>query len=67
MQEIHCVIFVMKCSNNRNTSFHRYIFQNIMDLFGKDIVNNLAFVFTFSDSGKPLALDTVKDNKDGFG
>lgn len=38
-----------------------------MDLFGKDIAKNFCFIFTFNDSGKPLALEAVQDQKYGFG
>lgn len=58
---------VMKSSTTRVTSFQRYVFQNILDLFGKDIAPNFTFVFTFSDSGRPEALGPVQDKQYGFG
>jgi hypothetical protein len=38
-----------------------------MDLFHKKIASNFVFIFTFSDSGKPLVLNSVMDKKLGFG
>lgn len=67
IDEIHCVLFVMKASTNRVTAFQHYVFQSVMDIFGKDIAKNFVFVFTFSDSGKPLVLDSVKEKSKGFG
>jgi len=58
---------VMKSSTTRVTAFQRYVFQNILDLFGKDIAPNFTFSFTFSDSGIPKALESVQDYKYGFG
>jgi hypothetical protein len=38
-----------------------------MDLFNKDIAPNFVFIFTFSDSGKSQALQSVMDPQFGFG
>lgn len=52
---------------NRVTSFQKYVFQSVMDLFGKDIAKNFCFIFTFKDSGFPPALEAVQDKNYGFG
>lgn len=67
IDEIHCVLFVLKCSVNKITTFQQYVFQTIMDLFGKDIAKNILFVFTFSDSGKPLVYNVIENPEKGFG
>lgn len=57
----------MKASTTRVTAFEKYVFQSIMDLFNKDIAPNFVFIFTFSDSGIPQVLQSVKDPQYGFG
>lgn len=57
----------MKASINRVTTFQKYIFQSVMDLFGKDVAKNFVFIFTFGDTAEPAVLKSVMDNKDGFG
>ena len=64
---IHSVLFVMKASTTRVTSYQQYVFQSVMDLFDKQIAPNFVFIFTFSDSGKPQVLPSVMDKKYGFG
>lgn len=51
LDAVHNILFVMKSSTTRVTEFQKYVFQNIMDLFNKDIAPNFVFIFTFSDSG----------------
>ena len=58
--EIHAVIFVFKSSTNRIHSFHTEIFNKMMNLFGKDAINNFTVLFTFRDVGEPEALEAVK-------
>lgn len=57
----------MKASINRVTVLQQYVFQNVIDLFDKEIARNFVFIFTFSDSGKPQVLESVMDNEIGFG
>ncbi len=37
------------------TAYHKYIFQNVMDLFDKSVAENFVFVLTFSDASKSMA------------
>lgn len=67
IKEVHAVLLVIKSSNNRLNEFHKYIFESVKELFGKDIVQNFTYVFTFYDSSSPLAIQSVRDEKDGFG
>jgi GTP-binding protein EngB required for normal cell division len=67
IDEIHSILFVMKASVTRVTTYQQYVFQSVMDLFDKKIAPNFVFIFTFSDSGKPQVLPSVMDSKYGFG
>ncbi len=67
IDSVHNILFLLKSSTTRVTHYQRYVFQSIMDLFNKNIAPNFVFIFTFSDSGKPQVLESVKDNTYGFG
>ena len=56
----------MKSSTTRVTTFQKYIFDSVMDLFDKTIAENFVFVFTFADASIPVVLEHVT-HKDGFG
>lgn len=49
------------------TTFQKYVFQSIMDLFGKDLAENFLFALTFADASKPIIMDSLKDKQHGFG
>jgi hypothetical protein len=51
----------MKASINRVTTFQKYIFQSVMDLFGKDVAKNFVFIFTFGDTAEPAVLKSVME------
>ncbi|XP_051756342.1 uncharacterized protein LOC127516081 [Ctenopharyngodon idella] len=58
---IDAVCFVMKVSQNRLSDNEFYIFHSVLSLFGKDIENNIVFLFTYSDGGPPTdALNAIK-------
>ena len=37
-----------------------YVFNSVLDIFGKDIAKNICLLFTFADAQPPPALATVK-------
>ncbi|KAK2906509.1 hypothetical protein Q8A67_005494 [Cirrhinus molitorella] len=58
---IDAVCFVIKASVNRLSGKEHYIFHSVLSLFGKDIEENIVFLFTHSDGGRPRdALSAIK-------
>ncbi|XP_016319710.1 uncharacterized protein LOC107671329, partial [Sinocyclocheilus anshuiensis] len=58
---IDAVCFVMKATQNRISGKELYIFHSVLSLFGRDIENNIVFLFTHSDGGRPTdALSGIK-------
>ncbi|KAK9970034.1 hypothetical protein ABG768_028173, partial [Culter alburnus] len=54
------VCFVMKASQNRLSGKELYIFHSVLSLFGKDIENNIVFLFTQSTGFPPTdALNAI--------
>jgi len=49
-------MFVVKFSTVRLNAYQKYIFQSVLNLFGKDVANNFCFILTFSDGGDPPVL-----------
>lgn len=60
------ICFVMKSTTNRNTEFQKYVINNILGLFGKDIISNFVLLFTFCDGGKPLFINSLTSNENPF-
>ncbi|KAJ8254154.1 hypothetical protein COCON_G00207660 [Conger conger] len=59
VDQIDAVCLVVKASQNRLTDAQVYIFDAILSLFGKDIENNIMALITFSDGGRPGALEAI--------
>uniref|UniRef100_A0A673NLJ9 Zgc:171695 n=1 Tax=Sinocyclocheilus rhinocerous TaxID=307959 RepID=A0A673NLJ9_9TELE len=58
---IDAVCFVMKATQIRISGKELYIFHSVLSLFGRDIENNIVFLFTHSDGGPPTdALSAIK-------
>ncbi|XP_018945637.2 uncharacterized protein LOC109074040 [Cyprinus carpio] len=51
--EVDAVCFVIQASKNHLSDRQHYIISSVMSLFGKDIVNNIVFLFTHSDGLPP--------------
>ena len=66
-KSIFLICFVMKSTNNRITEFQKYVISNILGLFGKDIISNFVSLFTFSDGGEPLFINSLTSNESPFG
>ncbi|KAA0703615.1 hypothetical protein E1301_Tti015539 [Triplophysa tibetana] len=53
VREVDAVCFVIQASKNRLSDRQHYIISSILSLFGKDVVNNIVFLFTHSDGLPP--------------
>lgn len=63
IDQIHCICLVSISALSRLTCSQKYIFQKVLELFGKDIENNIVNFLTFSDGDSPLVLDSIKSEK----
>ncbi|PAA54514.1 hypothetical protein BOX15_Mlig008863g2 [Macrostomum lignano] len=59
---LHAVGFVVKASQNRLTPTQKYIFDQVLSLFGKDIAKIIFPVMTFADSNEPQALAALSEH-----
>jgi hypothetical protein len=62
-QELNVVGFVVQSSLARLTSSQTYIFNSVLEIFGKDIGENILFLTTFSDGDEPKVLAAIKEAK----
>ncbi|WAR16463.1 hypothetical protein MAR_031057 [Mya arenaria] len=65
--EIDAVCLLVKSPDARLTTVQRYIFHQIMSLFGKDIENNICTLITFADGKEPPVLHALKTSTLPFG
>ncbi|ROL52304.1 hypothetical protein DPX16_0455 [Anabarilius grahami] len=64
INELHAVCLVIKASQNRLTDRQIYIFDSVQSLFGRDIIENILLLFTYSNGRTPKnALTAVKEAK----
>ena len=63
MSNIDAVCFVIRSSQAGLTVTQKYIFDNVLGIFGKDIADNILILMTFSDGRKPQALAALKEGK----
>uniref|UniRef100_A0A0P4WC47 Septin-type G domain-containing protein n=1 Tax=Scylla olivacea TaxID=85551 RepID=A0A0P4WC47_SCYOL len=61
ISHIDAVGFVAQSSQARLSPVQRYIFDNILALFGKDIRDNIFLLLTFADGQKPQVLSAVAE------
>ena len=59
ISHIDGVGFVTKASSSRLTPTQRYIFDSILDIFGRDMKANIFLMITFCDSQTPVVLEAV--------
>ena len=57
---LHGIGFVTQASLPRLTPTQRYIFDAVLSIFGKDIVDNIFLMTTFADADAPPVLESVK-------
>ena len=65
IEVLDAVIFVVPSNNMRLTPHQRYIFDEVLSIFGKDIKDNIFLFCTFCDNPKrvPKAVDTLEKAK----
>ena len=60
IDQLHGFGFVAQAPLVRLTPTQKYIFQTVLSLFGKDIVDNILLLITFADAGHPPLLEAAK-------
>ncbi|XP_051781750.1 uncharacterized protein LOC114644948 isoform X5 [Erpetoichthys calabaricus] len=66
VQHINAVCFVVQASLARLTHTQKYVFDSILSIFGKDIINNILVLTTFADGQRPPVLDAVTESNIPF-
>ncbi|XP_051781765.1 uncharacterized protein LOC114644948 isoform X18 [Erpetoichthys calabaricus] len=66
VQHINAVCFVVQASQARLTHTQKYIFESILSIFGKDIINNILVLITFADGQRPPVLDAITESNIPF-
>ncbi|XP_071788739.1 uncharacterized protein [Asterias amurensis] len=61
IDHIDAIGFVVQASNVRLTQTQRYVFDAILSVFGKDIVDNIILLATFADQKDPLVMAALKE------
>ena len=61
IDSINCICFVAQSSLPRLTVTQRYIFDQILALFGKDIGRNIYMMLTFADAQEPQVLSGIEE------
>ena len=63
LNSINAILFVVKSSDTRLTTHQKYIFNSIINLFGKDIQNNfLALITFYVGNGIPSGVKTLEES-----
>ena len=57
---LHGIGFVAQASLPRLTPTQKYIFDSVLSIFGKDIVDNIFLIATFADANAPQVLTAAK-------
>ena len=60
VQELDCVLLVVKAGESRWTDSNRYVYDRIQEMFGKDAESRFVLMCTFADGTPPLAVETLK-------
>jgi len=66
VQEIDAVCFVIRAPQARLTPTQKYIFAQVLGIFGNDIKDNILILMTFADGKKPQALVALREGKVPF-
>ena len=60
---LNLIGFVAKSSENKLTDRQQFIIDNILDLFGNDVVSNFLVLMTFYDGSEPQMAKVIPKNK----
>ncbi|XP_069071452.1 uncharacterized protein [Pleurodeles waltl] len=58
---LNVVCFVISACLPRLTAAQKYIFSSVLSIFGKDIAENILFMFTFADSSEIRTLAAIEE------
>ncbi|XP_078535180.1 uncharacterized protein LOC144821906 isoform X2 [Lissotriton helveticus] len=61
VDHLDAVCFVVQSSLARLTPSHRYIFDSILSIFGKDVADSILVLITFADGQKPPVLEAIRE------
>ena len=64
---ITAICFVAKSTETRFNDFQKYIFANVMSLFGNDVAENFIAMLTFCDGDEPRIKNYLEDKSTIFG
>ena len=64
-ETINAICFVAKSNENRLTDFQKYIFAQVMSIFGNDVGENFIAMLTFSDGQVPNIVSCL-ESKDSI-
>ncbi len=59
ISKINVICLVLQYYNIRLTLNQKYIFQSVINLFGKNVIENFLIMLTFSDGGKNQIIDSL--------
>lgn len=61
LDHLNAIAIVVKASANKLTKSQKYVFNSILDVFGKNTAKNFYIMFTFDDFvEKPIAITTLE-------
>ncbi|GAB1224260.1 hypothetical protein ENUP19_0182G0001 [Entamoeba nuttalli] len=60
VSDLNAICFVASSSNVKLTASQKYVFENIINLFGKDMKKNFIAMFTFCDGEKPQIINALQ-------
>ncbi|BFU26587.1 hypothetical protein conserved [Entamoeba histolytica] len=60
VSDLNAICFVAQSSNVKLTVSQKYIFGNIINLFGKDVKKNFVAMLTFCDGEKPQVINALQ-------
>ena len=66
LPHLNCVGLVQNATTERLTDRGKAVITNMLELFSKEIKDNLVPVCTFADSGRPLCIDGLKEDNVPF-
>lgn len=66
IQQIDAICFVIRAPQARLTPTQKYIFDQVLGIFGHDIADNILILMTFADGEDPPALAAIKAGKVPF-
>ncbi|GAB1226688.1 hypothetical protein ENUP19_0301G0037 [Entamoeba nuttalli] len=61
--DLNAICFVAPSSNVKLTVSQKYVFENIIDLFGKDVKKNFIAMLTFCDGEDPQVINSLKSKE----